>query len=63
MADDTAPPSLPRKGGRPPAREPGSSVSTWLPTREHDRLIREALRRDESLSALVRRILTSRRGR
>jgi len=62
MADETPPPP-PRKGGRPPAREPRAVVSTWLPASEHDRLIREAVRRDESLSSLVRRILTQRRPR
>jgi len=62
MADET-PPQTPRKGGRPIAREPGSRVMTWLPASEHDRLIREAERRDESVSGLVRRILLQRRSR
>ncbi len=55
MADE---PPTPRKGGRPPAREPGAIVSTWLPASDHDRLLRLAARRDETLSALVRRLLT-----
>jgi hypothetical protein len=59
MPDDaTSPP--PRKAGRPPAREPGSRVTAWIPASEHDRLIRDATRRNESISGFVRRILTTR---
>jgi hypothetical protein len=46
-----------RKRGRPRAREPRSSVSTWITQREHDRLCRIAIRRGVSVSSLVRRVL------
>ena len=49
---------LGRRGGRPRAAEPRSVVSTWVPAREHDALIREAQRREISVSALVRERLT-----
>lgn len=45
---------LRKKGGRPRAIEPGSKVSTWLPAREHDRLIQEAARRGASVSEVLR---------
>ena len=55
-ADET-----PRKtGGRPSAREPGSRITTWVPASEHERLIRLANQRDESLSAYLRRVLARR---
>jgi hypothetical protein len=46
--------------GRPRNAEPSSSVSTWLPAREHDKLIRLAQHEDVSISALVRRLLNLR---
>jgi hypothetical protein len=46
-----------REPGRPPLDEKGSSVSTWLPASQHDRLIRLANERDQSVSALVRQLL------
>jgi hypothetical protein len=49
-----------RPPGRPPADEPRSIVSTWLPTRDHDRLIRLAQLQKKSLSALARDILEQR---
>lgn len=45
------------KRGRPRAPEPGSTVSTWVPSTTHDRLIEIANRRGESVSSLVRRLL------
>ena len=47
-----------RPPGRPPLDEKGSSVSTWLSAREHDRLIRLANEREQTVSALVRQLLT-----
>jgi len=61
MADDELPQPPRKKGGRPRNPEPGARVSTWMPASEHDRLCRLALQRDESVSSLVRRILTARR--
>jgi hypothetical protein len=47
-----------RKPGRPRADEPRtSSVSAWVSAREHDRLIRLANQRDQSVSETVRRII------
>jgi hypothetical protein len=43
--------------GRPRNVEPSSSVSTWLPAGEHDKLIRLANEEETSVSALVRRLL------
>ena len=43
--------------GRPRVEEPHSSVSTWLPTSYHDRLIQMANQRDVKVSALVRQLL------
>jgi hypothetical protein len=47
----------PRKPGRPPVAEPGSSVSTWLRQSEHDRLIRLAHEHETTVSSLVRQLL------
>jgi hypothetical protein len=49
-----------RKGGRPRSGEPKTSVSTWIPAREHDRLIRLAHQRDQSVSQTVRQLLLQR---
>lgn len=44
--------------GRPKVEErAGSSVTTWLRVREHDRLIQLANRDRKSLSALVRDLI------
>jgi hypothetical protein len=47
----------PRKPGRPPNPEPGSRVTTWIATSEHDRLVALAKARDQSISALVRTLI------
>lgn len=54
---DQADPVRVKKRGRPRVREPRSSVSTWIPARHHDRLIRLANRRGESVSATVRQVI------
>lgn len=46
-----------RRRGRPRMADPGSSVSTWLRTDEHDRLIRLAMERETTVSALVRSLV------
>ncbi len=46
-----------RKRGRPRASEPGSAVMTWLPASEHQRLIKLAEKRGESVSSTVRLLL------
>lgn len=43
--------------GRPRNAEPSSSVTTWLPAGEHDKLIQLANEEETSVSALVRRLL------
>lgn len=48
---------IPRGRGRPPAEEPGSAVTTWLPASAHDRLIQLAKREEQSISATVRQLL------
>lgn len=48
-------PDKPR--GRPKADEPGSTVSTWLRTGEHDKLVKLAQQQETSISALVRQLL------
>jgi len=50
-----APP--PRRPGRPRAHEPHSSVTAWLSTREHDRLIQLAKAQQTSVSSVVRQLL------
>jgi hypothetical protein len=54
MAETKGPP---RPRGRPPVEDPGSPVMTWIPSSEHDRLIRIAQARDVSVSSLVRELL------
>lgn len=44
-------------GGRPPAPEPGSAITTWMPVSTHDKLIRLAQRQEVSVSALVRQFV------
>ena len=43
-----------QRRGRPFVSEARSSVSTWIPARYHDRLIRIAQRNEVSVSAVVR---------
>ncbi len=43
--------------GRPPSDRPHNSVSTWLPSDAHDRLIKLANAREQSVSSLVRQLL------
>lgn len=47
----------PPKRGRPRADEPGSTVSVWLPSGHHDKLIELAKKEEKSISALVRQLL------
>jgi predicted HicB family RNase H-like nuclease len=51
-----------RRRGRPPALEPSTSLTVWIPTKYYDRLARAANGRDQSLSALVRQILVMQLG-
>ena len=46
-----------RRRGRPRASEPGSSVSTWIPAKDHDRLIELSNRCGQKVSETVRQIL------
>lgn len=46
-----------RDRGRPRAPDPGARLSTWVPVREYDRLVKLAKTRDQSLSSLVRDLL------
>ena len=46
-----------RRRGRPPAPEPGSAATTWLPQSEHDQLIRVADQQGESVSAVIRQAI------
>jgi hypothetical protein len=45
------------RGGRPRSPEPGSRVSTWLPTSTHDRLIQVANAQEKSVSEIVKVII------
>jgi hypothetical protein len=49
----------PAKGGRPRA-EASTTVCTWLPARDYDRLVRLAQAHEQSVSALVRTLLRTR---
>lgn len=49
-----------RKPGRPRATESKTSVSTWIASHEHDRLIRLANQREQSVSETLRQILRQR---
>lgn len=46
-----------RRGGRPRATEPRSSVSTWIPVSQHDQLVRLANQREVSVSTLVKSLI------
>lgn len=50
-------PKVARPRGRPRVEEQRSTVSTWLPASQHDRLIRLANQQEKSVSALVRSLL------
>jgi hypothetical protein len=50
----------PRKPGRPRKAEPGSAIMTWVPASEHDRIVKLASQRGESVSTTVRLLLKSR---
>jgi hypothetical protein len=52
MADDA--PAAKAKGGRPRVAEPGVPVSTWLPPREYDKILRLAKAQETTVSALMR---------
>lgn len=47
---------LPRRG-RPPAEEPCTSLSVWIPTKYYDRLAQLANGHQVSMSALVRQMI------
>jgi hypothetical protein len=44
----------PRKPGRPRVPDPGSTVSTWLPPKDYDKIIKAAKADEVTVSALVR---------
>ncbi len=50
------PPS--RGPGRPKSDEPSISVSTWLKSSEHQRIVQLAHQRHESVSSVLRDILS-----
>ena len=51
-------PTKPR--GRPRAEETSTTLTTWVPAHEYDRLVKLANRQDQSLSAFVRQWLKKR---
>lgn len=61
MADEEHEPSVtiigPRRRGRPPAEEPGASLSVWLPHSHYDRLTKIAHKHGVSMSAVVRQMI------
>jgi predicted HicB family RNase H-like nuclease len=60
MDDANEKPAAPKnRGGRPRSAE-GSRLTTWLPAQTHDRLIKTAAEREQSVSSLVRQVLTRR---
>jgi len=46
-----------RKPGRPRVEEPRTTVTTYIRTADYDRLLRLALKQEQSLSGLVRDLL------
>lgn len=50
----------PRKGGRPPNAEKGTTVSIWIPTSAHDRLMQLAKQQEQSLSETAKQLLLPR---
>lgn len=57
MKNDAALSMSGRRPGRPRAAEPGSSVTTWMPSREHDQLVRLASTYGRSVSSITRRLI------
>lgn len=55
MTEPPKPPPRPR--GRPRAEEPGTSVSTWMPVSEFQRLNALANRQRQSLSLTIRQMV------
>ncbi len=55
MADDDRDP--PRRPPGRPRVEPGTRVSTYVRNQDYDRLVRVALKHDQSLSSLIRDLL------
>lgn len=52
---------LERRGrGRPRVEEPKTSVSSWVEAKHYDQLVKLANQREQSVSALVRDLLTIR---
>jgi hypothetical protein len=49
-----------RSRGRPRVDEPMTTVCTWLPASQHDRLIEIAKQQERSVSAVVREFLVLR---
>lgn len=49
-----------KRGGRPKAAEPGSTLSIWIPARDHDYYARLAAQRGESISKTVGMLLKTR---
>lgn len=58
MSKASDPASAPRPRGRPRVEEPGTTVTAWVRTKEYDRLVKMASTREQSLSSLVRDLLT-----
>lgn len=56
-SEASAKPMIQSRGGRPRASEPGSAVTTWVPIKTHDLLVKIAMSRGESVSATVRQLL------
>jgi hypothetical protein len=54
MTDDTS--QKPRRG-RPPAKEQGAALTTWVRISEYEKLVRLANRKETSVSSLVRSLL------
>ena len=51
------PPDEKQPRGRPKVTEARSSVSVWLPSSAHDRLIALAKKQEQSISATIRALL------
>jgi hypothetical protein len=60
MTDPKRPAARGRPVGTTRAHEPGSTVSTWVPTSYHERLVTLARERNVRVSALIRELLTLR---
>jgi hypothetical protein len=55
--NETLSTSPPQRRGRPPAKEPGTALSTWVPASQYDRLCKIAAQHDMTVSRLVRQVL------